>query len=103
MKILSIDPVLTFTLVIFQLKTTTTVACSRNFQEDRIWLNGKEEDINQPRLQSCLRESTVLFNLHMKYTQFVQRSLFSCKMIHPVLFLLLFSHISPKVSAEKTE
>uniref|UniRef100_A0A3P8Y287 Diphosphomevalonate decarboxylase n=1 Tax=Esox lucius TaxID=8010 RepID=A0A3P8Y287_ESOLU len=40
----------------FQLKTTTTVACSRSFQEDRIWLNGKEEDINQPRLQSCLRE-----------------------------------------------
>lgn len=40
-----------------QLKTTTTVACSRDFEEDRIWLNGKEEDINQPRLQSCLRES----------------------------------------------
>nr|XP_019954236.1 PREDICTED: diphosphomevalonate decarboxylase [Paralichthys olivaceus] len=38
------------------LKTTTTVATSRSFQEDRIWLNGKEEDINHPRLQSCLRE-----------------------------------------------
>lgn len=44
-----------------QLKTTTTVACSRSFQEDRIWLNGKEEDITQPRLQSCLRESESLY------------------------------------------
>lgn len=40
-----------------QLKTTTTVATSRSFKEDRIWLNGKEEDITHPRLQSCLRES----------------------------------------------
>lgn len=40
-----------------QLKTTTTVATSRSFPEDRIWLNGKEEDITHPRLQSCLRES----------------------------------------------
>ncbi|KAK3570968.1 hypothetical protein QTP86_031229 [Hemibagrus guttatus] len=70
--ILPINSSLSVTLHQDQLKTTTTVACSRNFQEDRIWLNGKEEDINQPRLQSCLRESTVLFNLHMKYTQFVQ-------------------------------
>ncbi|KPP57632.1 hypothetical protein Z043_124621, partial [Scleropages formosus] len=41
---------------LFQLKSTTTVACSARFKEDRIWLNGKEENINQPRLQSCLRE-----------------------------------------------
>ncbi|MGH0127574.1 UNVERIFIED_CONTAM: hypothetical protein FKN15_043716 [Acipenser sinensis] len=38
------------------LKTTTTVASSRHFKEDRIWLNGKEDNINHPRLQSCLRE-----------------------------------------------
>ncbi len=42
-----------------QLKTTTTIACSRNFQQDRIWLNGKEEDISNPRLQSCLQERYV--------------------------------------------
>ncbi|XP_017321721.1 diphosphomevalonate decarboxylase isoform X1 [Ictalurus punctatus] len=54
--ILPINSSLSVTLHQDQLKTTTTVACSRNFQEDRIWLNGKEEDINQPRLQSCLRE-----------------------------------------------
>ncbi|XP_046719785.1 diphosphomevalonate decarboxylase [Silurus meridionalis] len=54
--ILPINSSLSVTLHQDQLKTTTTVACSRNFQEDRIWLNGKVEDIKQPRLQSCLRE-----------------------------------------------
>ncbi|XP_026855390.2 diphosphomevalonate decarboxylase [Electrophorus electricus] len=54
--ILPVNSSLSVTLHQDQLKTTTTVACSRDFQEDRIWLNGKEEDINQPRLQSCLRE-----------------------------------------------
>nr|XP_046204398.1 diphosphomevalonate decarboxylase-like [Oncorhynchus gorbuscha] len=54
--ILPINSSLSVTLHQDQLKTTTTVACSRLFQEDRIWLNGKEEDITQPRLQSCLRE-----------------------------------------------
>ncbi|XP_022438642.1 diphosphomevalonate decarboxylase isoform X2 [Delphinapterus leucas] len=39
-----------------QLKTTTTAAISRDFTEDRIWLNGREEDVGQPRLQACLRE-----------------------------------------------
>ncbi|XP_033896719.2 LOW QUALITY PROTEIN: diphosphomevalonate decarboxylase [Acipenser ruthenus] len=38
------------------LKTTTTVASSQLFKEDRIWLNGKEDNINHPWLQSCLRE-----------------------------------------------
>ncbi|XP_029623433.1 diphosphomevalonate decarboxylase isoform X2 [Salmo trutta] len=54
--ILPINSSLSVTLHQDQLKTTTTVACSRSFQEDCIWLNGKEEDITQPRLQSCLRE-----------------------------------------------
>uniref|UniRef100_A0A8L2Q9Y6 Diphosphomevalonate decarboxylase n=1 Tax=Rattus norvegicus TaxID=10116 RepID=A0A8L2Q9Y6_RAT len=39
-----------------QLKTTTTAAISKDFTEDRIWLNGREEDVGQPRLQACLRE-----------------------------------------------
>ncbi|XP_041654963.1 diphosphomevalonate decarboxylase [Cheilinus undulatus] len=54
--ILPINSSLSVTLHQDQLKTTTTVSTSRSFQEDRIWLNGKEEDINHPRLQSCLRE-----------------------------------------------
>lgn len=39
-----------------QLKATTTVATSSTFKADRIWLNGKEEDINNKRLQNCIRE-----------------------------------------------
>ncbi|XP_059420773.1 diphosphomevalonate decarboxylase isoform X3 [Carassius carassius] len=54
--ILPINSSLSVTLHQDQLKTTTTIACSRNFQQDRIWLNGKEEDISNSRLQSCLQE-----------------------------------------------
>ncbi|XP_074057382.1 diphosphomevalonate decarboxylase [Macrotis lagotis] len=54
--ILPINSSLSVTLNQNQLKTTTTVAISRDFKEDRIWLNGKEEDVGHPRLQSCLRE-----------------------------------------------
>lgn len=39
-----------------QLKTTTTAAASRDFTEDRLWLNGKEADVGHPRVQACLRE-----------------------------------------------
>nr|XP_057945619.1 diphosphomevalonate decarboxylase isoform X2 [Doryrhamphus excisus] len=54
--ILPINSSLSVTLHQDQLKTTTTVSTSKSFREDRLWLNGKEEDISQPRLQSCLRE-----------------------------------------------
>ncbi|RVE74538.1 hypothetical protein OJAV_G00023580 [Oryzias javanicus] len=54
--ILPINSSLSVTLHQDQLKTTTTVATSKSFKEDRIWLNGKEEDVTHPRLQSCLRE-----------------------------------------------
>ncbi|XP_078526481.1 diphosphomevalonate decarboxylase [Lissotriton helveticus] len=54
--ILPINSSLSVTLHQDQLKTTTTAAISRDFKEDRIWLNGAEDNINHPRLQSCLRE-----------------------------------------------
>ncbi|XP_004913622.3 diphosphomevalonate decarboxylase isoform X2 [Xenopus tropicalis] len=54
--ILPINSSLSVTLHQDQLKTTTSAAASREFTEDRIWLNGKEENISHPRLQSCLRE-----------------------------------------------
>ncbi|KAJ6657193.1 hypothetical protein lerEdw1_002782 [Lerista edwardsae] len=54
--ILPINSSLSVTLHQDQLKATTTAAASRDFKEDRLWLNGKEEDIGHPRLQSCLRE-----------------------------------------------
>ncbi len=67
-------------LMLCQLHAKTSVAASNAFEADRIWLNGKyasrpltcylflgsvpllhslfrEEDINNVRLQNCLRES----------------------------------------------
>uniref|UniRef100_UPI0040387C0D diphosphomevalonate decarboxylase n=1 Tax=Callospermophilus lateralis TaxID=76772 RepID=UPI0040387C0D len=54
--ILPINSSLSVTLHQDQLKTTTTATISKDFTEDRIWLNGQEEDVGQPRLQACLRE-----------------------------------------------
>ncbi|NXN56790.1 MVD1 decarboxylase, partial [Rynchops niger] len=54
--ILPINSSLSVTLHQDQLKTTTTAAASRDFAEDRLWLNGEEADVGQPRLQACLRE-----------------------------------------------
>uniref|UniRef100_A0A452TRY0 Diphosphomevalonate decarboxylase-like N-terminal domain-containing protein n=1 Tax=Ursus maritimus TaxID=29073 RepID=A0A452TRY0_URSMA len=51
--VLPINSSLSVTLHQDQLKT----AISKDFTEDRIWLNGREEDVGQPRLQACLRES----------------------------------------------
>ncbi|XP_075289521.1 LOW QUALITY PROTEIN: diphosphomevalonate decarboxylase [Opisthocomus hoazin] len=54
--ILPINSSLSVTLHQDQLKTTTTAATSRDFAEDRLWLNGEEADVGHPRLQACLRE-----------------------------------------------
>merc|ERR1711879_704599 len=36
--------------------STTTVMIGDHIKESRMWLNGKEESITNPRLQNCLRE-----------------------------------------------
>ncbi|XP_054444804.1 diphosphomevalonate decarboxylase isoform X2 [Pteronotus mesoamericanus] len=54
--ILPINSSLSVTLHQDQLKTTTTAVISKDFTEDRIWLNGQEEDIGQPRIQACLSQ-----------------------------------------------
>nr|XP_040055364.1 diphosphomevalonate decarboxylase [Gasterosteus aculeatus aculeatus] len=79
--ILPINSSLSVTLHQDQLKTTTTVATSRSFQEDRIWLNGKEEDITHPRLQSCLRE---IRRLARKRSKDGDRALDSMRLSHKV-------------------
>lgn len=38
------------------LRATTSVAASTGFEADRLWLNGKEESIANPRVQAVLRE-----------------------------------------------
>ncbi|CAN7944563.1 unnamed protein product, partial [Ixodes hexagonus] len=46
---------LSLTLHIDHLCAKTTVAVGRNFREDRLWLNGMEEQINT-RVQDCLHQ-----------------------------------------------
>lgn len=56
--ILPVNSSLSATLNQTDLKTQTTVllfAATGSESRDRIWLNGKEENIGNPRLQSCLQ------------------------------------------------
>lgn len=46
------------------LRTTTSVAASVDFTSDRLWLNGTEEDMGNPRLQICLSEMRKLARRH---------------------------------------
>eukprot|EP00035_Acanthoeca_spectabilis_P035476 m.34903 g.34903 ORF g.34903 m.34903 type:complete len:412 (+) comp7384_c0_seq1:122-1357(+) len=57
--LLPINSSLSATLHQDQLHAKTTVAISEDFSEDRIWLNGTEEDIGNKRLQNCFREIRV--------------------------------------------
>lgn len=54
--ILPINDSISASLSTQQLCAKTTVTMSPLFKEDRIWLNGREEDIRNPRLQNCLIE-----------------------------------------------
>ncbi|XP_015185082.1 PREDICTED: diphosphomevalonate decarboxylase isoform X2 [Polistes dominula] len=54
--ILPTNDSISLTLDTEQLCTKTTVMLSEKFKKDRIWLNGVEEDIKNPRLQICLSE-----------------------------------------------
>ncbi|XP_054275422.1 diphosphomevalonate decarboxylase isoform X2 [Macrosteles quadrilineatus] len=37
------------------MRTTTSIMKSPDFKSDRLWLNGKEEPLNHPRIQRCLK------------------------------------------------
>ncbi|GAV85930.1 GHMP_kinases_N domain-containing protein [Cephalotus follicularis] len=54
--ILPVNDSISVTLDPDHLCTTTTVAVSPSFEEDRMWLNGKEISLSGGRFQSCLRE-----------------------------------------------
>ncbi|CCE65774.1 hypothetical protein TPHA_0M01990 [Tetrapisispora phaffii CBS 4417] len=38
------------------LRTLTSVACGPELQEDKLWLNGKEESLGSERTQNCLKD-----------------------------------------------
>ncbi|KAI3427710.1 Diphosphomevalonate decarboxylase [Psidium guajava] len=54
--ILPVNDSISVTLDPEHLCTTTTVAVSPGFEQDRMWLNGKEISLSGGRFQSCLRE-----------------------------------------------
>ncbi|KHG20401.1 Mvd [Gossypium arboreum] len=54
--ILPVNDSISVTLDPAHLCTTTTVAVSPAFQQDRMWLNGKEMSLSGGRYQNCLRE-----------------------------------------------
>lgn len=54
--ILPLNDSLSGTLSTDQMCSKTTIAASPNFKENRIWLNGKEESFENPRLLNCLKE-----------------------------------------------
>ncbi|XP_064611189.1 diphosphomevalonate decarboxylase-like [Liolophura sinensis] len=54
--ILPVNSSLSVTLGQDELRAKTTVATSKEFTKDRIWLNGKEETVATERLQNIFRE-----------------------------------------------
>ncbi|KAJ1492170.1 hypothetical protein T484DRAFT_3008707 [Baffinella frigidus] len=54
--LLPINSSLSVTLDPAQMGTTTTAASCPDWEGDRLWLNGKEEDASAERIQNCLRE-----------------------------------------------
>ncbi|GBN09424.1 Diphosphomevalonate decarboxylase [Araneus ventricosus] len=69
--ILPINDSVSITLSKKEMCAKTTVACSEHFECDRMWLNGKEQDIQAPRLQNCITElkkrarNVKVLNLHL--------------------------------------
>ncbi|XP_072952541.1 diphosphomevalonate decarboxylase 2-like [Typha angustifolia] len=54
--ILPVNDSVSVTLDPDHLSATTTVAVSPSFEQDRMWLNGKEISLSGGRFQNCLRE-----------------------------------------------
>lgn len=62
--ILPVNSSLSGTIHQSDLRTVTSITLSAAFVSDRIWLNGVEEDIFNPRLQACLREMRLRARAH---------------------------------------
>ncbi|XP_071536722.1 diphosphomevalonate decarboxylase isoform X1 [Panulirus ornatus] len=54
--ILPLNDSISFTLSQDEMCAKTTVSVSPAFSDDRFWLNGKEESLENPRVQNCLKE-----------------------------------------------
>ncbi|GIY82245.1 diphosphomevalonate decarboxylase [Caerostris darwini] len=69
--ILPVNDSISVTLSKKEMCAKTSVACSEYFERDRMWLNGKEQDMQTPRLQRCIAElkkrgkNTKVKNFHL--------------------------------------
>ncbi|XP_045138985.1 diphosphomevalonate decarboxylase-like isoform X1 [Portunus trituberculatus] len=54
--ILPLNDSISFTLSQDEMCAKTTVSISPAFTEDKFWLNGKKESLENPRVQNCLKE-----------------------------------------------
>nr|XP_045594641.1 diphosphomevalonate decarboxylase-like [Procambarus clarkii] len=54
--ILPLNDSISFTLSQDEMCAKTSIAISPHFTEDKFWLNGKEESLENPRIQNCLKE-----------------------------------------------
>ncbi|KAG8189626.1 hypothetical protein JTE90_009557 [Oedothorax gibbosus] len=54
--ILPVNDSVSVTLSKNEMCAKTTVAYSKHFEEDRLWLNGKVQDITAPRIKACISE-----------------------------------------------
>jgi len=66
--ILPLNSSLSTTLSMSDLCTTTTIMASKEFGQDRLWLNGREESVSSARIQNCIGQlvarSQLLKRLH---------------------------------------
>ncbi|XP_039275980.1 diphosphomevalonate decarboxylase [Nilaparvata lugens] len=54
--ILPLNDSISVTLSTDQMHSKTTVAIDPDFKNDRMWLNGKEQSVDNPRFAQCLKE-----------------------------------------------
>lgn len=54
--LLPLNDSVSVTLDMNEMFAQTTVATSKTFTKNRMWLNGREESVDNPRIQNCLRE-----------------------------------------------
>ncbi|KAF4532211.1 hypothetical protein B566_EDAN002274 [Ephemera danica] len=62
--ILPLNDSLSATLSTDEMHAKTTIMMSPDFKEDKMWLNGREESLDNPRLQRCLKEMREKTKLH---------------------------------------
>ncbi|XP_022909970.2 diphosphomevalonate decarboxylase [Onthophagus taurus] len=65
--ILPINDSISTTLDTEQMCAKTTIMANPNFKENKFWLNGKEENCDNIRMQSCLKEIRKKANKNLKW------------------------------------